>query len=200
MRREERLRSQQWQQERASMHEAAASPLSAWEGFYVITGAAAAALTGLMFVAITLVAGERARRDSGGIHAFSTPTVVHLGAALLIAALLSAPWPALWPVSLLLIIASIAGLVYGVVVVRRARRLVSYRPVLDDWLWHTALPLVTYTALIVAALALARYPTPALFGIGAVTVLLLVIGIHNAWDIVTYIAVAPVPPEDPSQD
>jgi hypothetical protein len=185
------------------MHEAAASPLSAWESFYVITGAAAAALTGLMFVAITLVAGvagERARRESGGIDTFSTPTVVHLGAALLVAALLSAPWPVLWPASLLLIVASIGGLTYGVVVVRRARRLVLYHPVMDDWLWHTALPLAAYAVLIVAALVLPLRPVPALFGIGAVTVLLLVVGIHNAWDIVTYIAVAPMQPEDRSQD
>ncbi len=182
------------------MREAAASPLTAWENFYVITGAAAAALTGLMFVAITLVAGERARRESGGIHAFSTPTVVHLGAALLVAALLSAPWPVLWPASLLLIVASIGGLAYGVVVVRRARRLVTYHPVLDDWLWHTALPLAAYAVLIVAAVVLPLRPVPALFGIGAVTLLLLVIGIHNAWDIVTYIAVAPVPPAERSQE
>ena len=50
-------------------------------------------------------------------------------------------------------------------------------------------------ALVVAALVLPRRPAPALFGIGAVTVLLLAIGIHNAWDIVTYIAAEPMPPE-----
>lgn len=182
------------------MHEAAASPLSAWEAFYVITGAAAAVLIGLMFVAITMVAGERVRPDSGGIGIFATPTVVHLGAALVVVALLSAPWPVLWPVSLLLIIASTAALAYGVVVIRRARRQVTYRPVLDDWLWHTVFPLTAYTALIVAALVLPRRPVPALFGIGAVTVLLLVIGIHNAWDSVTYIAAGPMPSDDRSQD
>jgi hypothetical protein len=196
MRLEERLRSQQEQQERASMHEAAASPLSAWESFYVITGAAAAALTGLMFVAITLIAGERARRAPGGIHAFSTPTVVHFVAAFLVAALLSAPWPALWPAGLLLGLMGTGGLVYAIAVVRRLRRTTAYRPVLEDWLWHTILPLAAYVALIVAALALVRYPVPALFGVGAVTVLLLVIGIHNAWDNVTFIAVMPVRPEE----
>ena len=182
------------------MREAAASPLTAWESFYVITGAAAAALIGLMFVAITLVAGGRAGRDRGGIDAFSTPTVVHLGAAFLVAALLSAPWPALWPVGLLLVVAGVGGLAYDVLVARRTRRLVTYRPVLEDWLWHAICPLGAYVALIVAGLALQRYPVPALFGIGAVTLLLLVTGIHNAWDIVTYIAVELAPPEQTSPD
>jgi len=40
---------------------------------------------------------------------------------------------------------------------------------------------------------------PCLFAIGAATVLLVLIGIHNAWDTVTYIAVAPEPPEDTSR-
>ena len=34
-------------------------------------------------------------------------------------------------------------------------------------------------------------PAPALFAIGAATILLVFIGIHNAWDTVTYIAVGP---------
>src|SRR5207302_6983504 len=109
-------------------------PLTAWRDFYVIAGTAAAALTGLTFVALTLVAGtRRAAPASGGIGAFSTPTVVHFGAALLVAALLSAPWRALWHAGLLLGLAGLAGLAYGVAVVRRARRQASYQPVLDDW-------------------------------------------------------------------
>ena len=178
------------------MQEAAASALGEWRDFYVIAGTAAAALTGLMFVAMTLLPGTRARRSSGGIEAFNTPTVVHFGAALLVAALLSAPWRALWHVGLLLGLAGLGGLAYGVIVARRARRLVSYRPVMDDWLWHAALPLVAYTSLVVAAIVLPRQPVPALFGIGAVTVLLVFIGIHNAWDVVTYIAVELAPPEE----
>ena len=178
------------------MQEAAASALGAWRDFYVIAGTAAA-LTGLTFVALTLVAGaRRTAGSSGGIGAFSTPTVVHFGAALLVAALLSAPWRALWHAGLLLGLAGLAGLAYAVIVVRRLRRPVSYRPVLHDWLWHAALPLVAYTSLVVAAIVLPRQPVPALFGIGAVTVLLVFIGIHNAWDVVTYIAVELAQPEE----
>ena len=71
---------------------------------------------------------------------------------------------------------------------------------LEDWLWHTVFPLVSYTALLVAALLLPGNPAPALFVIAAATVLLLFIGIHNAWDNVTYIAIEFSEPQNKRQD
>jgi hypothetical protein len=93
------------------MQEAALSPLAPWQNFYVIIGSAAATLTGLLFVVITLSAGVRVRVSSPGgtIRAFSTPNVVHFCAALLVAAILSAPWQALWHAGLLLGLAGLGG-------------------------------------------------------------------------------------------
>jgi len=125
---------------------------------------------------------------------------VHFCIALLVAAILSAPWQALWPAGLLLGLCGLWGVTYAVIVVRRARRQTDYIPVLEDWLWHVVFPLVSYAALVVMALLLLGNPALALFGIGAVTVLLLFIGIHNAWDTVTYIAVEYAQPEHKSQD
>jgi divalent metal cation (Fe/Co/Zn/Cd) transporter len=187
--------------ERGSIvQEAAVSLLTTWKNFYDIIGSAAASLTGLMFVVITLIAGTRQRRSSGSAAAFGTPTVVHFGAALLVAAILSAPWQALWPAGLLLGLSGFGGVTYVVIVVRRARQQTDYQPVLEDWLWHTVFPLVSYTALVVAAIMLLGNPALALFVTGAVTVLLLFIGIHNAWDNVTYIAIELSRPENKSQD
>lgn len=61
-------------------------------------------------------------------------------------------------------------------------------PVFEDWLFHTALPLLAYATLFSGALTLVHHTADALFGIGAASVLLLFIGIHNAWDTVTFIA------------
>src|SRR5207247_3359319 len=41
----------------STMDQAVASPLQAWESFYVIVGSSAGALTGLQFVVMTLIAG-----------------------------------------------------------------------------------------------------------------------------------------------
>jgi hypothetical protein len=176
------------------------SLLPAWQNFYVIIGSAAAALTGLMFVVIALIAGTGQRRSSASVGAFGTPTVVHFCLALLVAAILSAPWQALWNADLLLGLCGLGGVIYVVIVLRRARRQTEYQPVLEDWLWYTVLPLVSYTALFVAAIVLPGHAVPALFVIGAVTVLLLFIGIHNAWDSVLYIAIDLSRPQNKSQD
>jgi hypothetical protein len=182
------------------MQEAVVSPLPIWQNFYVIIGSAAAALTGLMFVVVTLIAGTRLPRTSEPIAAFSTPTVVHFCAALLVAAILSAPWQALWQAGLLLGLFGLGEVTYVVIVIRRTRRQTDYQPVLEDWLWHTIFPFVSYTALVVSAIVLPSNPVPTLFVIGAATVLLLFIGIHNAWDTVTYIAVERPQMENKSQD
>jgi len=182
------------------VQEAAVSLLTTWQNFYVIIGSSAAALTGLMFVVITLIAGAQVRGSSGSIAAFGTPTVVHFCAALLVAAILSAPWPALWNAGLLLGLCGFGGVTYVVIVLRRARRQTDYQLVLEDWLWYTAFPLVSYTALVVAAMVLPGNAAPTLFVIGAATVLLLFIGIHNAWDTVTYVVIERSQPENKSQD
>ncbi len=188
------------------MHEAAVSPLTTWENFYTIVGPAAATLTGLMFVVVTLNAGRRGQPtpdDAGngdGIAAFGTPTVVHFCAALAVAAILSAPWPVLWPAGLLLGLSGLGGVGYIVIVIRRVRRQASYRPVLEDWLWHVGFALVAYVALVVAAAALMGSPSLALFVVAAATVLLLLIGIHNAWDAVTYMVVARSRPRGEDKD
>ena len=185
------------------MREAALSTLANWQAFYTIIGTAAATLTGLMFVVITLIAQVRMRgaSPSGGLAVFSTPNVLHFGAALLIAAILVAPWQALWPAGLLLGLTGLGGVPYSIIVLRRARRLqTDYQPVLEDWLWYTAFPLVSYTALIVAAIMLPGEAVPALFVIAAATLLLLFIGIHNAWDVVTYLVIEFSQPQNKSQD
>src|SRR6266508_1546930 len=81
-----------------------------------------------------------------------------------------------------------AGFIYAVIVVRQAARQRDYVPVLEDWIWHGALPLLAYAALLVAAVFLQRYPAPSLFVMAGTALLLLFVGIHNAWDSVVYIA------------
>jgi hypothetical protein len=170
------------------MQEAGVSFLTTWQSFSVLIGSAAATLTGLMFVVATLIAGVRVSSSSEAFATFNSPNVWHFCAALLVAAVLSAPWQALWQAGVLLGLCGLGGVTYVVIVVRRVRRQTDYQPVKEDWLFHTVLPLVSYSALVVAASVLPAHPAPALFVIAAATVLLLFIGIHNAWDNVTYIA------------
>jgi len=170
--------------------ETVSSILGAWSNFYIMTGSSAAALTGLMFIVITLVMGsERLRKSPDGIGTYSTPTVVHFCAALLVSAILSAPWRSLAHLGILLALSGIAGVVYVLRVAQRARRQANYRPDAEDWTWYTILPLLAYVAIFAGAIALPADPVVALFAIGGGAMLLIFIGIRNAWDIVTFIAI-----------
>jgi hypothetical protein len=161
--------------------------LSAWENFYVIVGSSAGALIGLQFVVLTLIADRpniQSAAQAG--HAFATPTIVHFGAVLLLAGMLSAPWQEITPAAVFWGVLGLSGIVYAAVVVRRMRRQVTYKPVFEDWLFHVLLPFAAYTTLALTPFATRSHLREALFGIGAAALLLLFVGIHNAWDAVTY--------------
>jgi|SRR5215510_445699 len=169
------------------MEQLALPVLAKWESFYVIVGSSAGALTGLQFVVIALGVEAKALR-APAIRAFATPTIVHFCAVLLMSTILSAPWQALSELGNAVMACGIAGFVYTLSIVRHTRRQRDYSPVFEDWLCHTVLPLIAYFSFLVASIVLRWYPAQALFVIGAAAILLLFVGIHNAWDAVTYIA------------
>ena len=163
--------------------------LNAWESFYVIVGSSGAALTGLQFVVMALIAETRRPSTGRAISAFGTPTVIHFCAVLLLSAIVSAPWHSLSSVAYALGVCGIAGVAYGVIVLRRARQQTGYKPVFEDWLWHTVLPIIAYALVLIAAGFLSNHPQRVLFLVALAVLLLLFIGIHNAWDTITYFAI-----------
>lgn len=174
--------------------------LGAWEAFYVIVGSSSAALTGLQFVVIVL-GSDLGMLKLSTMSAFATPTIVHFAAVLLLSAILSAPWHSLSYPALAIGACGVAGVLYVLTIARRARRQTDYVPVLEDWLFHGVLPLLAYAAILAAAIFLPEHARESLFVIGGSAVLVLFVGIHNAWDAVTYIALTrsrrPDEPEDP---
>lgn len=163
-------------------------PLASWQNFYVIVGSSAGALTGLQFVVLTLIAQARASASMREIHAFGTPTVVHFCTALVISALMSAPWQSTPAFGACLITYGALGVLYSIRIIWHAIK-ATYQPDLEDWIWYSALPFLANLALVAAALALWHSPQYALCGIAADTLLFLIIGIHNSWDTITYIVV-----------
>jgi hypothetical protein len=169
--------------------EATRSALAHWANFYVIVGSSAGALTGLQFVVMTLVAQANLAGGIREIRAFGTPNVVHFCAALLISAIMTAPWDTLFHLGLCLSAFGIVGFVYAVIVVRHARKQTSYAVDAWDWFWYVALPLITHAGLATAGILLSWNVRSCLFLIAPTTLVLLFTGIRNAWDTVTYVAV-----------
>jgi hypothetical protein len=162
------------------------SELATWDSFYVIVGSAAGALIGLQFVVVTLIAERPELRVAEAGAAFVTPTIVHFGSVLLLSALLRVPWRSIVPAAALWALMGFSGVAYAVTVARRMRKQGVYQPEFEDWLFHVLLPLVAYALLIPTSFAATSHTREALFGVGAAALLLLFIGIHNAWDSIAY--------------
>jgi len=161
--------------------------LVAWHNFYLLLGTAAATLTGLMFVVVSLGPQLIAAHTATGVRAFATPTVVYFATVLLVAALMIVPAVPAPLLGALLALGSLGGLYY----LGRAGAHTQWRQAkLDwlDWLWYVGLPIVSYLLLLGAAVGLGlRHPLGLASGAAAV-LLLLIIGIRNAWDAVLVVA------------
>lgn len=162
--------------------------LTAWSSFYMMTGSSAAALVGLMFVVISLIRAREMQTSQDGVSTFSTPTVMHFSAVLLISAILSAPWHGLFYAAISVGFIGFLGVGYILRVAYRTKQFLEYRADLEDWIWYTVLPFVAYGVILIGAIALLILTAKALFAVGAGVVLLILIGIRNAWDVVTFLA------------
>ncbi|MGA9366740.1 MAG: hypothetical protein WBV35_04725, partial [Steroidobacteraceae bacterium] len=166
--------------------------LTDWQSFYTLVGSSAGALTGLTFVVITISA-ERGD-DTGsastrltGTRVFITPTAVHFSAALWLSALLCIPGQTAMTLGVLLAATGVAGLIYCAALVSRMLGLASrYKPFVSDWAWNFVLPVLAYLALAVTGLTLPRAAAASLYVVSGAVLLLLFIGIHNAWDVVVW--------------
>jgi hypothetical protein len=173
------------------------SLLAGWDNFFVITGGAAGGLTGLTFVVITLAADAHRVRPVG-VQAFVSPTIVHFGAILALAAYLSMPGHTVVSLSLGLGTVGLAGLFYIATIAAAIRRMKGdYTPVLEDWIWNVILPALCFCALFAMAFLFSTSSKACLYGVGAAIMLLMIIGIHNAWDIAVWNSVTKEDETDP---
>jgi uncharacterized RDD family membrane protein YckC len=80
----------------------------------------------------------------------------------------------------------LTGLTFVVIASNIRHNLGNYLPVREDWIWNVIMPGIGYGALLSMAILLWRHPDPNLYGVSAASMLLLFIGIHNAWDIAVW--------------
>ncbi len=171
-----------------AMNQVTPVALASWQNFYVIVGSSAGALTGLQFVVITLVTQARAAGTMRDIHAFGTPTVMHFCTALLLAAVMTAPWQMLASLGLCLAVCGVAGVAYSFRTIWHARK-AAYKPGPEDWVWYTIVPLLGHMTLLAAAVLIPWNAASALVMVAADALVFLFLGVHNSWDTVTFIAI-----------
>jgi hypothetical protein len=165
----------------------AVAMMEGWHEFYLLVGTSAAALTGLMFVVISISPETIAERPKSGARAFVTPTMVFFTTALAVSALLLVPHIAPAPLALVLALTGVGGLAY-LLWVRGHRYWREQKLDAEDWVFFIGLPFLSYVLFLAAAIAIWRDSALGAPMLAFVTLLLLVIGIHNAWDLVIWLA------------
>jgi len=163
--------------------------LAEWTNYYLMIATSAGALIGLQFVVVTLVADKHIKSTETSASALLTPPIVHLGCALLVSILSVVPWPRIEAIIIMWGLVGLGGIVYVAIVSRLMRVQGQYQPVWEDWLFRAILPFVSYGLLGASAAAGLVDAHYALFGVAAATLLLLFLGIHNAWDTIVYLAI-----------
>jgi hypothetical protein len=164
-----------------------AAMIEGWHEFYVLVGTSAAALTGLMVVVISISPETIAERPKAGVRAFVTPTMVFFTTALAVSALMLVPHLAPAALALLLALAGVTGLAY-LIWVRGHHHWRAQKLDAEDWVFYIGLPFLSYALLVAAAITIWRGSALGAPTLAFVTVLLLVIGIHNAWDLVIWLS------------
>jgi hypothetical protein len=162
--------------------------MHAWRDFYALTGAAAATLVGLLFVAASIGSSTFREEHRDPLGSFLTPTVAHFSAILFVSILTAIPSLSWRGFGGLIGAGALAGLVYCarifylIVVSRR------FKVDVDDRLYYAAIPVIAYLVLLAAAaLLLVRSPLGADLAAAALLILLAA-GIRNAWDMTVWTA------------
>ena len=158
-----------------------------WQTFYFLVGGAAAGLVGLTFVAITVGSGQIGKQEIPGLRTFVNPTLIHFIYVLVTASVVVMPTVTRMQLGILLVLAGLGS---------SGRALTSLpfmwqqykKNIVDmhDWAWYFLAPVVSYLMYVGAGAGLLLGKRQALDGLAWASILLLVAGIRNTWDMVMW--------------
>lgn len=161
-----------------------------WENFYIIVAPSAAALIGLMFVVETLTAENEQRGMEMGAKIFITPIVFHFSVVLVIGAMAEVPHLPPAVAAAILTVAGVWGVAYSALTTMRLfdlKRLEFYTPDLSDQCCYGIFPTLMYAGLAAVAGVVLVDVRIGEYALAVITMVILLIGIRNAWDLVTAI-------------
>ena len=161
--------------------------LKGWHDFYVIVGSAAAGLTGLMFVVVSLGPRVISGRGSSGVRGFVTPTVVFFTTVLVMSAVMAIPALPMKILRGILFVGGLGALIY-LLRIRGHKQWRESQLDLLDWCCYIGLPFLSYLSIVADTIVMGVNATVGLALLGGTVILLLVIGIRNAWDLVLWMA------------
>lgn len=142
-----------------------------------------------MFIVATLTGGRDRSQMESRKKLYTSPIVWHLGAILVLSGAALAPTVSARCFGLLTTAVAIIGTAFGIriaVGIARAQLAASYSGY--DVVWYGVGPALTYLALALSGAAFLDGDDWGIEGVAAALMVLLLVSIHNEWDLVTFLA------------
>jgi hypothetical protein len=161
-----------------------AEALAHWHDFYVLLGTASATLVGLLFVAATVGAGVFTSGRQSASRIFLSASVVQFGSLLIACLVVLAPGQNWVSLGVMIAACGMFGLAYtGLTWRGTVKEGLSAAIAWDDRVWYACMPATAYVLETVSGVSLALQWSMACHALSLSLGLLMVTGIHNAWDI-----------------
>jgi hypothetical protein len=158
--------------------------LGRWHDFYALLGAASATLVGLLFVAATIGSGAFRSGRRAASRMFLTASVIHFTSLLIVCLIVLAPGQTWVSLGAMILACWIFGLGYYAVAWHDSvRDGLSAAIEWDDRIWYAGLPVVCYLFEAGSGVAFVLRSDWGCMALALSMGLLLLVGIHNAWDI-----------------
>lgn len=167
-----------------------------WDNYFFMLGSGAASLIGLLFIVVTLTQGFERSQALRGASIYMTPSAVHFAVVLSISAVAIAPDLGTSMTATIFGVGALVGLANAIwtCVGIRTLRSSGNPPHWTDFWWYGAAPAVVYVGLVGASAALGAGAGWAVKATAALLLILLLVGIRNAWDLVTWMAPGGISP------
>ena len=166
-----------------------------WGEYFFMVGSSAAALIGLMFVVVTLTAGRERSELEPGKRLYTSPIVWHLGIVLALSGAAEMPPMTARLFGMACGLAAVIGIVSGIrITVGISRAKLASNHTNYDACWYGAAPVAVYIALGASAVGLLADKEGGLTAAALSIMALLLVSIHNEWDLVTFLAPTAQPP------
>ena len=157
-----------------------------WENFFIMAGTSAAALIGLLFVAISVGTGFYPSGIEQGTRGFLTPTLVHFSSVLFQALAVLAPSASARPIGIILGLGAFAGLAYQIYIILMRQKIGFVLLGWGDWIPWVGLPVLCDGSLTAGAVGLIAGKAFAPYAVAGSSALLLFVGIYGAWDLTVW--------------
>ncbi len=161
--------------------------IAPWHEFYSLLGTASATMVALLFVTASIATGVFTHGRRAPLRVFLSATIVHFSSVLAASLIILAPIESRFLLVALLLACGIFGLLYSVLTWRDSvRDGLSASIDLEDRTWYVLLPIASYLLEIGAGGLMLWRTRDGTVGLTVAMSMLLIIGIHNAWDITVW--------------